>query len=153
MQHHHWQHLVIGLAAVAALGGCDKTTTVTQTPSGAVSSTTVSPSADASAAIGKIDASLAAAASAVQSSAAASQALTKLGDAIADSAVTAQVKAAMLTDPDLKGTHIEVETKAGVVTLRGTVASVAGRSRAEHVAQETRGVRSVDSQLVVQAPS
>jgi hyperosmotically inducible protein len=140
---------VLGVALVA----CDKQTTVTQTPAGTVTTTTVSPSAEASAVIGKVDASIAEAASAVQSSAAASQALTKVGDAIEDGVLTTQVKAAMLTDPDLKSIHVDVETKGGVVSLRGTVPSSASRARAEHIAHDTRGVKSVDSHLVVQAPA
>ena len=145
--------LAVVCLAGAALAGCQKTTTVTQTPSGTVTTTTLSPSADASAVIGQVDASLARAASAVQSSAAASEALTKVGDAIEDGAITAKIKAATLTDPDLKSTQIEVETKAGVVTLRGTVPSVAMRARAERIAHDTHGVASVDSHLVVQAPA
>ena len=143
--------LVLSLGV--ALAACDKTTTVTQTPAGAVTTTTLSPSADASAVMGKVDASLAAAASAIQSSEAASRALTKAGDAIEDGAITAQVKAAMLTDPDLKSVHVEVETRAGVVSLRGTVPSSASLARAERSAHDTRGGKSVDSQLRVQAPA
>ena len=141
------------LAAGATLAGCDKTTTVTQTPSGAVTTTTIAPSADASAVIGKIDASLAAAASAVQSSAAASQALTKVGDAIEDGAITAQIKTALLTASDVKGLHIDVDTKAGVVTLLGTVPDAISRSHAERIAHDTHGVKSVENRLAVQAPA
>ncbi len=151
------RRLALALAAAAGLGAglaaCDKTTTVTQTPTGTVTTTTISPSADASAVMGQVDASLARAASAVQSSAAASDALTKVGDAIEDGAITTRIKAATLTDPDLKSTQIEVETRAGVVSLRGTVPSVAARTRAERIAHDTHGVTSVDSHLVVQAPA
>jgi hyperosmotically inducible protein len=141
------------LAAVLMLAGCDKTTTVEQTPSGTVTTTTIAPSADASAVIGQIDASLAQAASAVQSSAAASQALTKVGDAIEDGAITAQVKTALLADPDIKeAQRIDVDTRAGVVSLSGNVPSSASRGRAEHIADKTRGVKAVENHLVVQAP-
>ena len=146
--------LALLLASAAGLAACEKKTTVTQTPQGTVTTTTISPSGDASAVIGQVDASLARAASAVQSSTAASEALTSVGNAIEDGAITTKIKAATLTDPDLKSTQIEVETKAGVVTLRGTVPSVAARTRAERIAHDTHGVASVDSsRLVVQAPA
>ena len=67
--------------------------------------------------------------------------------------LTTKIKAATLTDPELKNTTIEVETKAGVVSLRGTVPSISARTRAERIAHETKGVASVDSHLIVQAPT
>jgi osmotically-inducible protein OsmY len=135
--------------AAALLAGCDKTTTVEKTPTGSVTTTTIAPSADASAVIGKIDASLQQAASAVQSSAAASQALTKVGDAIEDGAITAAVKTALLADPDVKSLHIDVDTKAHIVALNGSVPSDDNRIRAEHIAQGTNGVRAVENHLTV----
>ena len=141
------------LSSALALSGCEKTTTVTQTPSGTVTTTTVSPSADASAVIGQVDASLARAASAVQSSSAASDALTKVGDAVEDGTITTKITAELLTDPDVKSLHIDVDTKGGVVTLQGTVPSAANLSRAERIATDTQGVKSVDNRLVVQAPA
>jgi osmotically-inducible protein OsmY len=147
------KHSFLALAVMTALVGCDKTTTVTQTPSGTVTTTTISPSADASAAIGKIDASLAAAASGVRSSAAASEALAGVGEAVEDTAITAEVKAALLSDPDVKSVHIDVDTKAGVITLSGTVPNSMSRSRADRIARDTHGVRSVDNQLIVRTPA
>ena len=58
----------------------------------------------------QINETMAHAASAVESSAAASQALTKAGDAIEDGVITTKIKAALLTDPDVKGLHIDVDT-------------------------------------------
>ena len=135
------------LAAAGVLDGCDKTTTVEQTPTGSVTTTTITPSADASAVIGKIDASLKQAASAVQSSAAASQALGKVGDAIDDGVITAAIKTALLADPDVKALHIDVDTKAHVVALNGSVPSDANRARAERIARGTQGVIAVENHL------
>jgi osmotically-inducible protein OsmY len=140
-------------AASAVLAGCDKTTTVTQTPAGTVTTTTIAPSAEASAVIAKVDASLAQAASAVQSSDAASQALTKVGDAIEDGAITAQIKAALLTDPDVKGLRIGVDTKVGVVRLLGSVPNRASLNRAERIARDTPGVKSVENRLIIPPPA
>jgi hyperosmotically inducible protein len=140
---------VAAFAAIALLAGCDKTTTVTQTPSGAVTSTTISPSPQASEVMREINESMAHAASAIESSAAASQALTKAGNAIEDGVITAKVKTALLADPDVKGLRIEVDTRDGVVTLTGTVEKAANIDRAARIARDTGGVKSVDNQLVV----
>ena len=139
--------------ATVLLAGCDKTTTVTQTPGGTVTTTTLSPSPQASEAMREINESMAHAASAIESGAAASQALTKAGNVIQDGVITAKVKTALLTDPDVKGLHIDVDTRDGVVTLTGTVDQAAGIDRAAHIAHDTEGVKSVDNRLVVKAPS
>jgi osmotically-inducible protein OsmY len=139
--------------ATALLAGCDKTTTVTQTPGGTVTTTTLSPSPQASEAMREINESMAHAASAIESGAAASQALTKAGNVIEDGVITAKVKTALLTDPDVKGLHIDVDTRDGVVTLTGTVDQAVGIDRAAKVAHDTEGVKSVDNRLVVKAPA
>ncbi|MDQ2928545.1 MAG: BON domain-containing protein [Caldimonas sp.] len=141
--------VVAALAATALLAACDKTTTVTQTPGGTITTTTISPSLQASQAIGEINASVAHAASAIESSEAASQALTKAGTVIEDGVITTKVKTALLTDPDVKGLHIEVDTRDGVVTLTGSVDKAASRDLAAHIASDTGGVKSVVNQLVV----
>lgn len=137
------------IVAAVALTGCQKTTTVEQTSSGTVTTTTIAPSASASAAMHTIDASLAKAASAVQSSAAASEALDKVSNAIEDGAITAEVKTALLADATVKAMRIDVDTKGGVVSLNGNVASDASRTRAERIARDARGVTGVENHLTV----
>jgi hyperosmotically inducible periplasmic protein len=142
--------LVVAVASCALVAGCEKTTTTTQTPSGTVTTTTtIEPSADASAVMGKVNESLQDAAHAVESSAAASQALTKAGNVIEDSAITAEVKTRLLTDSEVKGLHIEVDTHDGVVTLSGKVQKAAIADRARSIARDAHGVKSVDSRLTV----
>jgi hyperosmotically inducible protein len=141
------------LAAAALLAGCDKTTTVTQTPNGTVTTTTISPSPKANEAMNEINSSIAHAASAIQSSEAASQALTKAGEVVEDGFITTKVKTALLTDPDVRGLHIDVGTRNGVVTLTGSVDKAAGLDRAARIARDTSGVKSVDNQLVVKTPA
>ncbi|MGE3775303.1 MAG: BON domain-containing protein [Gammaproteobacteria bacterium] len=75
----------------------------------------------------------------------------KIGAAIDDAAVTARVKAALVADPDLSALEIDVDSKDGVVTLRGSVESSAASERAGTLARDTEGVVSVDNQLVVAA--
>ena len=97
--------------------------------------------------------SIAHAASAIQSSEAASQALTKAGEVVEDGFITTKVKTALLTDPDVKGLHIDVDTRDGVVTLTGSVDKAASLDRAARIARDTSGVKSVDNQLVVKTPA
>jgi|BarGraIncu00222A_1022003.scaffolds.fasta_scaffold113867_1 hyperosmotically inducible protein len=144
---------IAAFAAATLLVACDKTTTVTQTPGGTVTTTTLSPSPQASSAMREINESMAHAASAIESGAAASQALTRAGDVIEDGVITAKVKTALLTDPDVKALHIDVDTRDGIVTLTGTVEQAAGIDRAVHIAHDTVGVKSVDNRLVVKAPA
>ncbi len=75
--------------------------------------------------------------------------MDKAGDALADTAITTKVKTAMLADADVKGLQIEVETRNGVVTLRGTVDSAQAADRAAALARGVDGVTSVDSRLTV----
>jgi osmotically-inducible protein OsmY len=141
------------LVAAGLLAGCEKTTTTTQTPAGPVTTTTVSPSAEASAVMGSVNRSLEKAAAAIQSSSAASQVLTRAGDAIEDGAVTAAVKAALIADREVQAMRIDVDTHGGVVTLKGSAATADTAERAGRIARETRGVKSVDNQLAVKPQS
>ena len=71
--------------------------------------------------------------------------------AIADTAITAKVKVALHKDKAVGDRDIHVDTIAGVVTLAGQVPSRATAARAEQVAMQTEGVKSVSNQLTVSA--
>lgn len=71
------------------------------------------------------------------------------GKTLDDAAVTAKVKSALVVEPDLKSLTISVDTTAGVVTLRGTADSAESRARAEQIAMNVEGVRSVTNEIVV----
>jgi len=77
--------------------------------------------------------------------------LSKTGEAITDTWITAKVKWFFVGEDLLKGSDIGVDTNNHVVTLKGTVRSAAGRTRAVHLAKETDGVSKVEDQLVVKA--
>lgn len=72
------------------------------------------------------------------------------GEVIDDVSITAAVKSKLLWSKydDIKA--LDVETKVGKVVLRGTTNSEAARDHATRLAINTRGVRSVTNQLVVQ---
>ncbi|SFM18944.1 Osmotically-inducible protein OsmY, contains BON domain [Nitrosomonas communis] len=66
-----------------------------------------------------------------------------------DSFITMKVKAAILNDSMLKVTDIKVTTVDGIVQLSGTVDSQQSIDRAIEVAQIQDGVKSVESDLIV----
>lgn len=68
-----------------------------------------------------------------------------------DSAITASVQAGFAKDPDLSVFKINVDTKAGVVSLFGEANSEAAKERAASLAAATKGVKSVNNNLVVNA--
>jgi hyperosmotically inducible periplasmic protein len=72
---------------------------------------------------------------------------------IDDSVITVTVKAAILNDSLLKGSHIEVTTVNGVVKLSGTVDSEQSIGRAMEVASSQKNVKSVQTDLIVNATS
>ena len=70
-------------------------------------------------------------------------------NALEDGALTAKIKSKMALDDSVKALDINVDTNAGVVTLRGTVNSEAEKTRALQLARETSGVKSVEDKLVI----
>ena len=152
----HARTSCIALAAIAAaacLAGCQKTTTTTDTPGGATTTTTTysTPSMPALGASANAAAS-SAMAGASQVVAGASQALGVAGEKLGDAAVTAKVKTALLTAADIKALQIDVDTKDGVVTLKGSQETQVAADRAVSVARGTDGVKAVESQIAVKAP-
>ena len=71
------------------------------------------------------------------------------GEAITDAWITTKIKADFINESALKGSDINVDTNDHVVTLKGTVASLAGKSRAEQIAKSTSGVKRVINTLTV----
>ncbi len=70
--------------------------------------------------------------------------------AIDDTTLTAKVKDALHDDKITTGADIHVTTVAGVVTLRGKVATGDISDHAQAVAQTTSGVKSVKNKLKVE---
>ena len=76
-------------------------------------------------------------------------ALDSAGEATADAAVTTAVKSKLLADADVAGLKIDVDTKANVVTLTGTVRTAAEKTKAVRIARGTEGVKSVVDNLKI----
>lgn len=76
--------------------------------------------------------------------------MSKTGEKITDAWITTKVKWFFVGEDALKGSDINVDTaNNGVVTLKGTVASAAGKTRAVQLAKDTDGVTRVIDQLVI----
>lgn len=69
------------------------------------------------------------------------------GEYVDDSVITSKVKAAILAEPGLSSTEINVETFKGVVQLSGFVSSRADINKAIAVARSVRGVISVKNDM------
>jgi hyperosmotically inducible periplasmic protein len=68
---------------------------------------------------------------------------------VKDSWITSKTKMALIADKRTKARQIKVETQAGVVTLRGKVASAEERGAAEEIAKGVSGVKLVNNALQV----
>jgi hyperosmotically inducible periplasmic protein len=77
------------------------------------------------------------------------QTATNTGEAITDASITTKIKADFVDEKSLKGSDINVDTNDHVVTLKGTVASSAGKARAEQIAKHTKGVTKVVNTLTI----
>ena len=81
-------------------------------------------------------------------------AAVKTGNAIKDSWITMKVHSQFVPEDTLEDSDIDVDTQRGVVTLNGTVAAAAGKTRAVAIAKATDGVNSVvDNLKIAAAPS
>ncbi len=76
---------------------------------------------------------------------AANDTMNDAGDAVSDTWITTKVKSALLAEDATPGMDIEVETKDGVVSLSGTVATEAEKEAAITKAQGIKGVRDVSA--------
>ncbi len=75
--------------------------------------------------------------------------LNKLGEKITDAWITTKVKWFFTGEDALEGSNINADTSNGVVTLKGTVKTAAGRKRAVALAQGVDGVKKVVDQMTI----
>lgn len=141
--------LTIALLMVAGLAACNRSdrenvSQETSEAASAVGQSMENAASDASAATASaMDSASGAMNNAGQE---ASNAASNAGQAIDDATVTTKVKAALLADETVKGLNINVDTKDGVVTLKGNT-DTAQKTRAEEIAKTVEGVKSVENQL------
>jgi osmotically-inducible protein OsmY len=73
------------------------------------------------------------------------------GQTVDDAGITTAVKAKLAGEKAATLTRIDVDTNQGVVALNGVVDTSATKQRAEELARQVNGVRSVVNNLQVQA--
>lgn len=71
------------------------------------------------------------------------------GEVVDDGVITAKVKAALISDPNVAARDVNVQTREGVVQLAGFVDSGEQKAKASEVTRRVAGVRQVDNQLEV----
>ena len=71
------------------------------------------------------------------------------GEVVDDATITAAVKSKLLWSKQTDGLAVDVDTQRGNVTLRGSADNEGEKKHATRLAMNTRGVESVDNQLVV----
>jgi hyperosmotically inducible periplasmic protein len=74
-----------------------------------------------------------------------------VGDTVSDAWLVTKVKAQFWDEDALDDSDINVDAREGVIILRGTVVSQAGKTRAAEIARTTEGVKRVDNQLTIAA--
>jgi hyperosmotically inducible protein len=72
-----------------------------------------------------------------------------VGQIADDSAITASIKTRLLAAHDIKALDINVDTYNQAVTLRGQVYSAAQKAQAMKIANDTKGVKTVTSELSI----
>jgi len=72
------------------------------------------------------------------------------GTNIDDATITATVKSRLVAEKASNLTRVDVDTNSGTVYLIGTVESAEQKTRAEQLAWQAKGVRSVVNNLQVQ---
>jgi hyperosmotically inducible periplasmic protein len=77
------------------------------------------------------------------------EATASTGEKITDAWILTKVKAQFIGEDALEDSDINVDVRNNVVILKGTVASAAGKARAEQIARTTEGVTRVDNRLTI----
>ena len=71
------------------------------------------------------------------------------GEVIDDTAIHTKVKAALINDPIIQGTKMNVDVVRGMVYLDGAVNGEVAKQKAEEIARGVEGVRGVENNLIV----
>lgn len=72
-----------------------------------------------------------------------------IGDSLDDAWIHTKIRTKLLGEGEFPGGSLNVDVKDNVVTLRGSVATAADKTKAEQIAKGTEGVKSVRNQLVI----
>jgi hyperosmotically inducible protein len=72
-----------------------------------------------------------------------------IGSSLDDAWIHTKIRSKLLGEGEFPGGSLNVDVKANVVTLRGTVETKADRTKAEQIAKSIDGVKSVRNQLAI----
>lgn len=75
------------------------------------------------------------------------------GQYMDDASISTRIRTAVITDPNLKLSQIDVETMQGTVQLSGFVDNAEAKRRAEDLARRESGVKAVRNNLVLRSSS
>jgi osmotically-inducible protein OsmY len=70
-----------------------------------------------------------------------------------DDRIVDQVRVRLAGDPDIRGGSLDVDSKDGVVVIKGRVDTEKDKAKATKVAKKVKGVKSVDNELSVGPPA
>jgi hyperosmotically inducible protein len=73
------------------------------------------------------------------------------GQKVDDVTVLTKIKADLLQSKNVDGLDVNVDVKDGRVTLSGTASTDAERAKAESIAKNASGVKSVENKIVLKA--
>ena len=83
----------------------------------------------------------------------ASKSSESISDSLDDAWIHTKIRSKLVGEGKLPGGSLHVDVKNNVVTLRGTVATRADRTKVEQIARTTEGVKSVRNQLAIKPGS
>lgn len=72
---------------------------------------------------------------------------SQIGTGGSDFFLFTQARGALLADDEFKTANITIDVKAGVLTLSGTIANAAQKTKAEQLVRGVSGIKSVKNQL------
>jgi hyperosmotically inducible periplasmic protein len=75
------------------------------------------------------------------------------GEVVDDGRILATAKAALVKDPEIKGTSVDVDVERGAVTLTGVARSQKEKDKIVETVWGVKGVKSVRSDIQIKPPN
>lgn len=75
------------------------------------------------------------------------------GEVVDDGLILAKAKAALVNDPEIKGSNIDVDVERGQVTLTGVARSEKEKKKILETVWGVNGVKGVQTAIKIQAPN
>lgn len=75
------------------------------------------------------------------------------GEVVDDTRILASTKGALLNDPEIKASHIDVDVDRGAVTLKGQVRSEREKQKVLETVWGVKGVKAVQTDIKIVPPN